>query len=128
MRHTVFPCVLLAAALLAGCGAADDAPRFAPPPTGKTTADSGAISTPRPAAAVLPTPQDVLRGTHWPAASVGSGEASISCDTDYATGDGRPLLNLEYFSVLDAMDPCRDKGASPSRSMLTRLKQSLTPV
>ncbi len=118
MRQTEFPCLplgplpglLLAAALLAGCGGEKDAPRFTAPPPGKTTADSGAISTPRPAAAVLPTPQDVLRGTHWPAASVGTGEASISCDTDYATGDGRPLLNLEYFSVLDAMDPCRDKG------------------
>lgn len=111
MRHFVLPSLLLGAALLAGCGGEQDAPRFAPTTTtGKTTADSGAISTPRPAADVLPTPQDVLRGTHWPVASVGTGEASISCDTDYATSDGRPLLNLEYFSVLDAMDPCRDKG------------------
>lgn len=111
MRSTVLQALLLAAALVAGCAREDDAPRFAaPPPSGKTSADSGAISTPRPAADVLPTSQDVLRGTQWPAASVGSGEASISCDTDYANSDGRPLVNLEYFSVLDAMDPCRGAG------------------
>lgn len=99
---------LLLLLFAAGCQPEAETPRFAAPPPGKTSADSGAISTPRPASDVLPTPKDVLRGTHWPEAAVGSGEASISCDTDYATGDGKPLLNLEYFSVLDAMDACRE--------------------
>ena len=109
------PCptaALACAALLlcAACRPVDDPPRFAVPREGKTTADSGAISTPRAASEVLPTPKDVLEGTHWPPAKVGNGEASISCEMDYAAGDGRPLTNLEYFSVLDAMDPCRDAG------------------
>jgi ATP-dependent protease ClpP protease subunit len=99
--------VLLGLCLAAGCAREEPAP---PRPTGKTTADSGAISTPRPAADVLPTPRDVLEGTHWPDANVGAGEAAISCDTDYASGDGRPLARLDYFNVLDALDPCRGKG------------------
>ena len=99
---------MLSVALLLGCRAEQAAPVAAS--TGKTTADSGAISTPRPAADVLPTPKDVLEGTHWPTASVGAGEAAISCDMDYATGDGVPLTKLDYFNVLDAMDPCRAKG------------------
>jgi ATP-dependent protease ClpP protease subunit len=98
---------LLAVALLAACQREQPAPA---PAVLKTSNDSGAVSTPRPAAAVLPTSEDVLSGTHWPAARVGDGIASISCTTDYALGDGNPLANLEYFSVLDAMDPCRDQG------------------
>lgn len=100
---------LLILALLAGC---QREPASAPmaEPSGKTSNHSGAISTPRPAEAVLPTPQDVLAGTHWTPATVGDGQARISCSTDYAEGDGNPLVNLEYFSVLDAMDACRDKG------------------
>lgn len=104
----MLPAGLLAVALSAGCQREQPAP--APEPAGKTSNDSGAISTPRPAAALLPTPGDVLTGTHWPAARVGDGRASISCSTDYALGDGEPLVNLEYFSVLDAMDPCREPG------------------
>lgn len=101
---------LLPILLLLACGCQREAPAPAPVPAqGKTLADSGAISTPRPAADVLPTPENVLEGTHWPAARVGNGDASISCDTDYATSDGRPLLNLEFFGVLDAMEPCRGK-------------------
>lgn len=100
---------LFSGLLLAACQRDVPAP-VAPALTGKTSADSGAISTPRPASDVLPTPQEVLAGTHWPAAAVGAGEAAIGCETDYAAGDGQPLTNLEYFSVLDAMDACRDKG------------------
>ncbi len=115
-RNAVFSTVIrrvaacvVALGLLAGCDAPEDAPRFSVP-AGKTTADSGAISTPRPAGDVLPTPSNVLAGTHWPAAAVGAGNASVSCDTDYAAGDGTPLVRLDYFSVLDAMDACREKG------------------
>jgi len=95
-------------ALTSGCQRDQDAPRFAMP-AGKTTADSGTISSARPAAEIAPTSKDILQGTRWPPAKVGAGEASISCGTDYATGDGRPLFNLEYFSVLDAMDACREQ-------------------
>ncbi len=108
MRNPALGVFLLLLALLTGCQRDAATPPAAS--RGKTTADSGAISTPRPAADVLPTPTDVLESTRWPPARVGEGEATISCSTDYAAGDGTPLVNLEYFSVLDAMDPCRDEG------------------
>jgi ATP-dependent protease ClpP protease subunit len=75
-----------------------------------TSADNGgAISSP--VVVAKPLTADVLNGTKWPPATVTSGEAAISCDTDYATaGDGQPLVNLEFFSVLDAMDGCRESG------------------
>lgn len=70
---------------------------------------SGAISAPPSGA--KPLTADVLNSTKWPPAQVRSGEASISCDTDYtASGDGEPLVNLEFFSVLDAMSACRERG------------------
>lgn len=71
--------------------------------------NGGAISSPT--IASKPLTADVLKGTKWPPATVTSGEATISCDTDYATaGDGAPVVNLEFFSVLDAMDGCRESG------------------
>lgn len=71
--------------------------------------NSGAISAAPTGAKPLST--DVLKGTKWPPAEVSSGEASISCDTDYAaSGDGQRLVNLEFFSVLDAMSACRERG------------------
>ena len=109
MQIPVFAGLMLVMALFVGCQREQPASEAAPS-RGKTTADSGAISTPRPVTDVLPTPKDVLDGTHWPAARVGEGEANISCSTDYELGDGMPLANLEYFSVLDAMDRCRDEG------------------
>jgi ATP-dependent protease ClpP protease subunit len=69
----------------------------------------GAISSP--AVVAQPLADDVLKGTKWPPAKVTSGIASISCDTDYAeAGDGQALVDLGFFSVLDAMTPCRDAG------------------
>lgn len=104
LRFALLICMVLSAT------ACQRAPQAAPEPAvrGKTTADSGAISSPR--NDVLPTPQDVLEGTHWPPAAVTAGEAAISCEADYAVGDGMPLANLEYFSVVDAMAPCRERG------------------
>lgn len=70
---------------------------------------SGAISAPPSGA--KPLTADVLNSTKWPPAQVRSGEASISCGTDYtASGDGGLLVNLEFFSVLDAMSACRESG------------------
>lgn len=54
---------------------------------------------------------DVTATTDWPALEVTSGQASISCDLDYsAAGDGSPLANLEFFSVLDVMSGCQEGG------------------
>lgn len=121
MRHlsdhcrSAMPCLLAAALALAGCHG-----RQAPPAAGTaasatdtapTSNDrSGALSSDLPAA-TAPLTADVLAGSKWPPAQLTSGSATISCDTDYAaTGDGWPLLDLGYFSVLDAMAPCRDSG------------------
>ena len=100
------PCLLL----LAACNGPDGADKPAAKPETTTSGDrSGAIS--RPPTGEKPLSADVLKSTHWPAARVGDGKASISCDTDYdASGDGERLSNLEYFSVLDAMSSCRERG------------------
>jgi len=70
--------------------------------------DFGAVSTVQ----AVPTLQsDLERSTDWPPAKLVSGEAAISCETDYALhGDGEPLVNLEFFSVLDTMTACQEKG------------------
>jgi hypothetical protein len=54
---------------------------------------------------------DIRRETDWPPAQVESGRASVSCELDYdAEGDGAPLVNLEFFSVVDALKPCQERG------------------
>jgi len=101
--------------LLAGLAACGRAPQPAQPATEatRTSADSsgGAISSaPLDKPAPKPTPEEVLAGTQWPPALLGEGQASISCSSDYATGDGEPLRSLDYFAMVDAMSPCRDTG------------------
>lgn len=102
----------LSAGLLALVGCKAPAPP-APAEPAKTSAsaaeENGAISTPAPKA--VPTATDVLKGTDWPPAKLESGTATISCDTDYAsTGDGEPLADLGFFTVADAVRPCREAG------------------
>lgn len=106
----VWPLLVLCFALVACNQNAPVAEPVAAPKAETTTSgDGGAISSP--VVAVKPLSADVLKGTKWPAAMLTSGEASVSCDTDYATaGDGAPLVNLEFFSVLDAMSGCRQSG------------------
>ena len=57
-----------------------------------------------------------------------SGTASISCSTDYATdGDGETVQRPEFFTVLDAMLPCKDAGvraAALSRPRRRRLHRA----
>lgn len=81
----------------------------APKPVLTSSDRSGAISDP--SAVSEPLSRDVLKGTNWPPAELTSGEAAISCLTEYsASGDGLALVNLGYFSVLDAMADCREGG------------------
>jgi hypothetical protein len=74
--------------------------------SGDNSADFGAVSVD------LPKPRrqvDVTKTTEWPDATLESGSASISCSTDYAAdGDGKAFSDLGFFSVLDAMLPCKD--------------------
>jgi hypothetical protein len=102
---------VLVAGLLAACAA--DAPPPPKTPVTQTSADNsadfGAVSVD------VPAPKkkkpDIARTTEWPDATLESGTASISCSTDYvANGDGTAFTDLSFFSVLDAMVPCKDAG------------------
>jgi hypothetical protein len=96
--------------------AACTAPPPPPPPavkaetrtSGDNSVDFGAVSVdqPKPKRQV-----NIAKTTEWPDATLESGTASISCSTDYARdGDGKEFTNLGFFSVLDAMLPCKDAG------------------
>lgn len=102
--------LLLLAALLAACGAAPPPPVEAKPATVRTSGDDGdfgAVSAPTPP----PREVDVRKTTDWPSAELGSGTASISCQGDDAVVDaGVALVDLEFFSVLDAMSACQEAG------------------
>jgi ATP-dependent protease ClpP protease subunit len=75
--------------------------------SGDDGGDFGAVSSVQPTVIQ----SDLERSTDWPPAKVVSGKAMISCETDYALhGDGERLENLEFFSVLDALTPCQEKG------------------
>ncbi len=75
--------------------------------SGDAGGDFGAMS----ADAIPPRVQiDIRRTTAWPPAKIVSGSAWVSCETDHAThGDGEALVNLQYFSVLDAMLACQPR-------------------
>ncbi|HZV23829.1 MAG TPA: hypothetical protein VFF93_08675 [Luteimonas sp.] len=96
---------------LAGCTAQPPpppAPKAETHTSGDNSADFGAVSVdlPRPKRQV-----DIARTTEWPDATLQSGTASISCSTDYVKdGDGQAFTDLGFFSVLDAMLPCKDAG------------------
>jgi ATP-dependent protease ClpP protease subunit len=97
--------------VLAACNRQPPAPEPVSSAMDTVTSGDGGGAISSPTVTGKPLTADVLKGTKWPPATVTSGEASISCDTDYATaGDGAPLVNLEFFAVLDAMDGCRESG------------------
>ena len=97
---------------LAGCQKPPAEAQVELPTSASAAAEEGAGAIIGPPAAVArPLDEDVLEGTKWPAATVSSGSASISCSTDYVEdGDGQALVDLGYLSVLDAMTPCREAG------------------
>jgi ATP-dependent protease ClpP protease subunit len=113
MRLLLLPATfaIFVAGLLAACVA--DAPPPPKTPTTQTSADNsadfGAVSVDVPAPPRKKA--DIARTTEWPDATLESGTASISCSTDYvASGDGATFTDLSFFSVLDAMLPCKDSG------------------
>ena len=114
MVNRVLPLLVLLLALLAACGKAPPQPEpsgiegqaATEPAEGD---DFGAVSVDVPAPPRRKV--DIRQTTDWPPAKLTSGEASVSCETDYAThGDGVPLSDLEFFSVLDAMTNCQVGG------------------
>ena len=106
---TLFRALALCA-LLAGCSA--QSPEPAPEPDSVAIAEANGmgefISAPVEAP---PKPYDVSKGTDWPEAALVDGDASISCELDYATiGDGEPLTDLSFLNVADTLQPCQDVG------------------
>lgn len=82
-----------------------------PPVPAITLADQSA-ERPPPVERPAPPPADYLSGTHWPSARLRGGDAWISCGFDYEhDGDGRRVRSLEFFALVDAMQPCKDSGA-----------------
>ena len=103
---------VLVASLLAACAAdAPPPPKKSPAPqtSADNSADYGAVSVDAPAPKKRKA--DIARTTEWPDAKLESGTASISCSTDYVGGgDGVRFTELDFFSILDAMLPCKDAG------------------
>ena len=110
-RPRWLPAILavLAAVLATSCTAEGPVPPKAPATqtSGDNSADFGAVSVDVP-----PPPKrrvDITKTTEWPDATLESGTASLSCSIDYVTdGDGPAFSDLSFFTVLDAMLPCKD--------------------
>ncbi len=57
-------------------------------------------------------PVDIRQGTNWPPLQLASGTATISCSAEPIGADaGKPLVLLDFFSVLDAISPCQPAGS-----------------
>ncbi|CAA9355587.1 MAG: hypothetical protein AVDCRST_MAG71-3052 [uncultured Lysobacter sp.] len=55
--------------------------------------------------------KEVLNGTYWPDAKLEGGTARISCEFDYGEhGDGALLTSLDFFSLVDALAACKERG------------------
>ena len=101
--------LVAAVSLAAGCRQSEPPEPKAPQQTSASADEGGAISSP--VVTTEPLDEDILAGTRWPAATLTSGKAWVGCSTDYAEdGDGVPLVDLGYLSVVDAMEPCREPG------------------
>ncbi|UZW59763.1 hypothetical protein [Lysobacter enzymogenes] len=94
----------LCALALAACGRDPQAPPAAAVTLGSQN------ETPKPAPAAV-SEEDILKGTYWPPAKLDGGSARISCEYDYPRfGDGDTLESLDFFSLVDAMSPCQQRG------------------
>lgn len=72
---------------------------------------SGALSGGSPTPAPVASKADVLKGTHWPAVELTSGEAAISCESNpIAARGGEPLTDLSYAGVNAAVEKCKQAG------------------
>lgn len=93
---------------LAACGRDSAAP---PPAAAEPVTMGSQNDSPKVAAAATPSETDILQGTYWPPAKLDGGVARISCEYDYPRfGDGKALTSLDFFSLVDALSPCRASG------------------
>lgn len=91
------PWILLAACLLASACSRQ-------PEATQTSAQAGAGDAP---AAVQRKEQAVI---DWTPTRLEAGDAWIDCGPDYHSGDGRPVLSLDYIDMREAMQDCRATG------------------
>ncbi|MGY0558409.1 MULTISPECIES: hypothetical protein [unclassified Lysobacter] len=104
-------CVTL---LLAACNL--QAPVDATAPVTETRADAaveppgGAVSDATIAVPVAPERTSERVETDWQPMALTAGEAWISCDSDYADGEGQPLLSLGYSVMRRSLARCSDPG------------------
>ena len=115
LQRQMFKCLwpLLACAVLSACKPAS------PPPhkvgatidmEPATAAQQGGAISAAPVAQEPAVQAGVDSGTNWPPATLTSGKARISCDADAESDDDTELVDLEFFSVVDALTACQAKG------------------
>ena len=76
-----------------------------------TSAQQGGAISAAPVVDAAPEQTGVDSGTNWPPATLTSGAVLISCDADDASiDDDIALVDLEFFSVVDALTACQAKG------------------
>lgn len=111
MRKPLFTLsMLLALALLAACSRTSEDSGTKQVVTlgqhdasGRDEAPAGATS--------VESADPVRNGTYWPEAKLEGGTARISCEYDYsAHGDGELLTSLDFFSLVDALAACKERG------------------
>ncbi|NUO75595.1 MAG: hypothetical protein HOQ32_06230 [Lysobacter sp.] len=108
-KRWLFGSVLLSLCVLAGCQR--PAQTDAKSDEAVTMGDQSGDRSTAPAREPPSGKADGLKGTYWPPAQLDAGEASISCEYDYAQhGDGEPLTSLEFFSLVDALRDCQPRG------------------
>lgn len=110
------PCLLVACLLIAACR--PDEPEavanksktieIANPEEGGAVSTAPVEKTPAPK---RPAPQREPPKLDWSPLSLAAGEASLSCELDYAgQGDGEALIDLDRQSLLAVMAPCVERG------------------
>lgn len=109
-------CLLIACLLIAACRPEPPAPAGNASKTIEIAnpEEGGAVSTApmeKPAAPKQPAPAQEPAKLDWSPLSLAAGEASLSCELDYAgQGDGTELIDLDRKSLLRALAPCVGRG------------------
>ncbi len=110
------PCLLIACLLIAACrpGEPEAATHKSKTIEIANPEEGGAVST-APVEKTAPPKQPASRREEpkldWSPLSLAPGEASLSCELDYAgQGDGEALIDLNRQSLLAVMAPCVERG------------------